>query len=439
MSYKPKDYPHLFPLGFFDSPDIITKWEDSHNLFAKNQTPNKIKSKQLLDGLTLNWGHIKLGDESFANYMYAVIDTNKRQIKLNVRDEPAYPIDHFSSLNGAKFVGTMGYFYLTTNPEYDEAKAPPILTSNMAIVGGKVIQPPVDRRSTLYIDKSGKPKAKVFEPKGTISIGNHIINWVTGKISRRGENHDGILFTSTCLEVVPSIHEVIGKFRTGKKALIAPDTNYPTMLCINGSTGKFVVEAITKDEVYLNDKHMVIGLNKKYTPSDFKIGDEVIFENIDGEKIEDIDSAVSIGPTLYADKERRMKQVDEENFNPDPFLANKPHSEEERLTRGAIIMLKDGQVAHLIVDGIPQASVDRYPGTTIGEFAKFIDSEFGNNYITAIATDPGSTSKQVFKNCTSINVFGNTHYLAYEMENGEVNFWPNGEKGRKTLSYFEVY
>jgi len=433
MSYDPKKYRDLFPLGLFEFQDKpISTWFDSHRLFALNAIPQKEDEKILSPGLKVKKGHIKQGS-GFSNFMIFEIDPKERALSVEFfEDGMYYPLEAFEKLQDPKLVTNAGYFYLTDDEEMDPIAPPKVRTGNLVVEGGKLINLPVLDRSAIVILNDGSVNIKFLEAKGELLLNGNKYEWVGSK--SKGNDESIVIYDSSNIEIPIVKDPVMGPSRMAKETYIDNVPGFILAIC-KRFEGKYIVEEISKTKVLINDKDLVIRISEKIT---VKAGDILEFISVDSLKLEDVKTAVSTGPMLFPSYEKTRQQVEKEFSIPDMANPNNPHEETKKLARGCLVKLKDGRLCSVLIDGIPQAG-DIYPGVTLKELIEFVNIYYPD-YESAIATDPSSSVKVVFKEDGKTEVFGNLHYLAHKKDkSGKLDFWPNGKLGRKFNSALVVY
>lgn len=433
MSYDPKKYRDLFPLGLFEFQDKpISTWFDSHRLFALNAIPQKEDEKILSPGLKVKKGHIKQGS-GFSNFMIFEIDPKERALSVEFfEDGMYYPLEAFEKLQDPKLVTNAGYFYLTDDEEMDPIAPPKVRTGNLVVEGGKLINLPVLDRSAIVILNDGSVNIKFLEAKGELLLNGNKYGWVGSKSKGNGESI--VIYDSSNIEIPIVKDPVMGPSRMAKETYIDNVPGFILAIC-KRFEGKYIVEEISKTKVLINDKDLVIRISEKIA---VKAGDILEFISVDSLKLEDVKTAVSTGPMLFPSYEKTRQQVEKEFSIPDMANPNNPHEETKKLARGCLVKLKDGRLCSVLIDGIPQAG-DIYPGVTLKELIEFVNTHYPD-YESAIATDPSSSVKVVFREGNKTEIFGNLHYLAHKKDkSGKLDFWPNGKLGRKFNSALVVY
>ncbi len=433
MSYDPKKYRDLFPLGLFEFQDKpISTWFDSHRLFALNAIPQKEDEKILSPGLKVKKGHIKQGS-GFSNFMIFEIDPKERVLSIEFfEDGMYYPLEAFEKLQDPKLVTNAGYFYLTDDEEMDPIAPPKVRTGNLVVESGKLINLPVLDRSAIVILNDGSVNIKFLEAKGELLLNGNKYEWVGSK--SKGNDESIVIYDSSNIEIPIVKDPVMGPSRIAKETYIDNVPGFILAIC-KRFEGKYIVEEISKTKVLINDKDLVIRISEKI---EVKSGDILEFLSVDSLKLEDVKTAVSTGPMLFPSYEKTRRQVEKEFSVPDMANPNNPHEEIKKLARGCLVKLKDGRLCSVLIDGIPQAG-DIYPGVTLKELIEFVNIYYPD-YESAIATDPSSSVKVVFKEDGKTEVFGNLHYLAHKKDkSGKLDFWPNGKLGRKFNSALVVY
>ena len=433
MSYDPKKYRDLFPLGLFEFQDKpISTWFDSHRLFALNAIPQKEDEKILSPGLKVKKGHIKQGS-GFSNFMIFEIDPKERVLSIEFfEDGMYYPLEAFEKLQDPKLVTNAGYFYLTDDEEMDPIAPPKVRTGNLVVESGKLINLPVLDRSAIVILNDGSVNIKFLEAKGELLLNGNKYEWVGSK--SKGNDESIVIYDSSNIEIPIVKDPVMGPSRIAKETYIDNVPGFILAIC-KRFEGKYIVEEISKTKVLINDKDLVIRISEKI---EVKSGDILEFLSVDSLKLEDVRTAVSTGPMLFPSYEKTRRQVEKEFSVPDMANPNNPHEEIKKLARGCLVKLKDGRLCSVLIDGIPQAG-DIYPGVTLKELIEFVNIYYPD-YESAIATDPSSSVKVVFKEDGKTEVFGNLHYLAHKKDkSGKLDFWPNGKLGRKFNSALVVY
>lgn len=443
MSYSPSDYLHLFPKGLFDAPDVITKWGESHRLFALNQEPFSENEKKLAGGLVLKRGHIKFNPAGFSNYQIFEIEPKKRNLRILFTNHGEYPINAFSKISNLYFLATLGYFYLTTDKKRDEMPAPKIKTNNFFVHGGQFYHLPVVDRSALLIFKNGQVSIPFLRARGTFKIGQNEFSW----IGRRDLNdtqlenlpeNQAVVYTSSVAKIVQLEDPIIGPFRKAQKTLTDELLGRFNAI-IERKQQKHFVAKISQKPLPVTKGAMILNLPGKFK-SQISVGDALNNVTIDNLKVSDIYDAVSVGPKLEKDKKARIAQARLEGHDYDPSLSNTPHDENCKMARSCLVLRKDNTLASVLVDGIPQAR-DIYPGVTPQELSGFV-FDFYPDVREVVATDPGGTMKSVHrtKYGEDPEVFGNSHYLDYKyFPDGAIKFWPNGRNGRKAVTFLGVF
>ncbi len=434
MGYNPKDYQELFPLGLFEfEKKPITTWFDSHRLFTLNTVPLKSEEKVLAPGLKVKRGHIKQKG-GFSNFMIFEIDPEKRKVDIELPgDKMYYPLEVFEKLKNAKLVTNAGYFYLTDDEKRDPVAPPKVRTGNMVIESGRLINLPILNRSSIVVSKDGRVNMYFLKAKGKLLLNGEEHDWVGSK-AREKNGGSFVIYNSSNIEIPVINDPVMGPSRVAKKTFIKPKNNCILAVC-KRSADKFIIIKIDKGNILINDKDMVVQIPERVKVS---LGDTLNFISIDNLKLKEVKVAVSAGPMLFHSYEKTKKQVKKEFSVSDMANPNNPHEETKKLSRGCLVKLKDGKLCSVLVDGIPQAG-DIYQGVTLKEFVNFVNSRCPG-FESAIATDPSSSVKVVFRENGKPVVFGNLHYLAHKKDKkGKLSFWPNGRLGRKLNSALVVY
>lgn len=437
MSYLISRYKHLFPLGTFDAPKRITNWNQSHRLFALNQTRDKKSQQPLAPGLILKKGHIEFKN-GFINYRCLEIDPSKRKVRVIFKNKSEYPVKVFAETPKIKSLSTLGYFYLTTNPQKDEIPAPKIKVNNLFIHQEKLYQLPVVNRTAVAVYKDGRVALSFVEAKGSLKIGRQSFKWMGAKTMKSDclSSDEVVVYTASAGRVIPYVDPVMGPGRLAKKVL-TPKQGIIDFIINNGGEKLKVVAIkktggteVTRGQMILSGEEKLLGK--------IKVGDYLSAVKIDNFKQKEIFDAVSIGPQLFQDRKKRIEQALAEGLENDESLCNRPHREGIKLARTALVILKDGRIVVVIVDGIPQAG-DLYPGVTPQELANFIFEKYPRT-TKVVATDPGGSAKMVYREKKETVVFGNLYYLKYKyLKDGSLKFAPNGRNGRKAVTFLGVF
>lgn len=438
MGYLVSQYRSLFPQGLFDAPKEITTWDESHRLFAQNQIKEKIVELPLSPGLTLTRGHKKLKNGGFFNFQCVEIDPSQRKPQVVFFNEGEFPLEAFKKTPRIRFLTTLGYFYFTTNPKADEIMPPDIKVNNLFIQKGQLFQLPVLDRSAFIIFKNGSVEIPFIKAQGTLRIGKQKFTWRGARTSPDDLPHDGetVVYNGSAGIIKPYDDPIMGPGRLAKKVL-TPKGGFLNLI-ISQNDGKLRVSQIQKGQTEVTKELMILcgSWGSLHNVKEGDILDEII---IDGLKQTQIFDAVSVGPRIFPEIEKRRRQLLAEGLDDDKVLCNRPHRENLKLARAFLIKLENGNLVSVLIDGIPQAG-NIYPGVTPQEAADFIFSRYPNAR-EVVATDPGGTMKSVYKdNDGQIKVFGNMHYLDYRYKkDGSINFWPNGRLGRKAVTFLGVF
>ncbi len=432
MGYNPHEYKYLFPKGLFDYPnEKLTNWGQSHKLFALNMTPLPASKRKIASGLFMKTGRIKQG-KGFSNYLIFEIDPSKRKLDLSfLFDKLMYPVNVYKKLNNPLYLTNMGYFYLTDEERLDPIAPPKIRIGNLVISKGKLINLPILNRSAFVIYKDNSFDLVFLKAKGKLKINSVSHNWVGSKTGYQ-KNGKVVIYNSSNINIELKNDPIMGPSRKAKKIYLEPSLNKRLVICKN--TADYTVTGVTKTKVLLNDKDMILEVD-----SDFKVkkGDKIVVETVDSLDLGNVRSAVSIGPMLFRSGEETRKQVTREKFGHDMANPNNPHRKNFKLARGCLVKLKNGKLASILIDGIPQAG-DIYPGVTLRELAAFVKEKYPD-YLQASSVDPSSTLKGIYRKNGKIEVFGNLHYIAHKRKkDGSLEFWPNGRKGRKINSMLVI-
>ena len=434
MSYSPFDYKDLFPYGVFEyNSKPIKTWADSHRLFALNMRPFKNQSIKIADGLVAKMGHIKQKG-GFSNYMIFEIDPKVRKVKLEFfQDKMLYPIDAFNKLNKPYLLTNAGYFYLTDDEKKHSVPPPKVRTGNMVISGGSLINLPVLDRGSIVVYKNGQVDILFLRAKGKVEIDGRRFEWIGSK-SISSKKEGVVVYNSSNIEIEVVNDPVMGPSRRSKKVYIKPKQG--KSFCICQKKGKaFVVIDVVQAKTVINDKETVLEISNKIK---VKKGSNVHFLSVDSLNLKDVDSAISTGPLLFKTFKETEKQVEKEFSVSDMANPVNPHEADKKLARGCLIKLKGGKLVSVLVDGIPQAG-KIYQGVNLREFVAFIKLCYPS-FESALATDPSSSMKGVYRQGNKVNIFGNLHYLAHKRDKeGNIKFWPNGQKGRKLNSVLVIY
>lgn len=434
MSYSPLDYKDLFPQGLFEySSKPIKTWADSHRLFALNMRPFKNESITIAQGLIAKMGYIKQKG-GFSNYMIFEIDPRIRKVKLEFfQDKMLYPINAFYGLDNPLLLTNAGYFYLTDNEKEDSVSPPKVRTGNMVFSEGNLINLPVLDRSSIVVHKNGQIDILFLKAKGEVEIDGKRLKWIGSK-SLSSKKGDVVVYNSSNVEIEIVNDPVMGPSRKVKNVHIKAKRDSSLYVCERENNAFVVTDRVYK-KTLINDKEMVLEISNKIEVGK---GSKMEFLSIDSLNTKDVDSAVSTGPLFFKTFKQTEKQVNKEFSVSDMANPLNPHEKDKKLARGCLVKLRDGRLASVLVDGIPQAG-KIYQGVTLKEFVAFIKLHYPN-FESALATDPSSSMKAVYRQGNKINIFGNLHYLAHKRdEKGNIIFWPNGKKGRKLNSVLVVY
>lgn len=434
MGYDPKKYSELFPKGLFEFQNKpIKTWFDSHKLFALNTTPLEEKEETIAPGLKRVQGSLKQKN-GFSNFMIFETDLTKRKVEIEFfKSNMLYPLEAFKKLNNPKLLTNGGYFYLTDDESRDPVAAPQVRTGNLVVQKGKLVNLPILDRSAIVIKKDGTVNIKFLKAKGKVLLNNRRLNWVGSKTDYPVKD-SLVVYNSSNIEIPVVEDPVMGPSRMAQVTDVDPEIGRKLLVC-KKENNFFKVVKVKNFKVMINDKDMVVSVPDTL---EVEVGDRLEFKSIDNLKLKDVKTAVSTGPTMFKSLSKTQKQVEKEFSVPDMANPNNPHDEAKKLARGALVKLNDTKVASILIDGIPQAG-DIYPGVTLSEFVKFIKSKYPS-FKSAIATDPSSSVKVIYKDKKDISVFGNLHYLAHKKDkNGNIEFWPNGKLGRKLNSALVVY
>lgn len=437
MSYLVSRYKHLFPLGTFGAPSRITTFDQSHRLFALNQTRENFGQKKLAEGLVLKKGHIDF-KKGFTNYRCLEIDPKKRKVRVLFENKSQYPVKVFKKTKKILGLATLGYFYFTTNPKEDEIPTPKIKVNNLFIHQGRLYQLSVVNRTAVAIYQSGRVELPFVEAKGTLKISDKKFSWRGAKNLEKYCLSPGeiVVYTASAGRVIPYVDPIMGPGRLAKKVL-TPKQGVIDLI-IDNRGGKLRVAVIKKGGGTEVTKGLMVLSGEEKLLKGVKIGavlSEIQINNLNQNEILD---AVNVGPRLFKDKKKRIQQSIAEGHENDESLCNRPHREGIKLARSALATLKDGRIVTIIVDGIPQAG-DIYPGVTPQELADFAFESYPSA-TKVVATDPGGSAKMVYREDTKTVVFGNTYYLKYKyLKDGSLKFAPNGRNGRKVVTLLGVF
>lgn len=436
MGYVVSRYKKLFPLGTFDAPKVLKTWDDSHRLFALNQVRERRAQETLAPGIVMKKGNIDLKGGGFSNYRCYEIDTRKGNLQVVFHNQGEFPVKAFQKKPGLKLLTTLGYFYFTTNPKADEIHSPQIKVNNFFVHQGQLLQLPTVDRSAFIIFKNGKVEIPFIHACGTLKIGQKKFKWRGAKTleSDFPPREELVVYNGSASVIEPYDDPIIGPGRLAKRTLTPKDSQD---LIIFLKNKKLVVSQI-KDGLTEVTKGLMILSGHKTLLSKVKKGDVLSDVVVDGLKVQEIFDAVSVGPRISQDKEKRIDQLLQENLDDDKALCNRPHREGMKLARAFLAKLKNGKIVSVLIDGIPQAG-NIYPGVTPQEGADFIFKEYPQAQ-EVVATDPGGTMKSVYRDGSGkTQVFGNLHYLDYRYQkNGKIDFWPNGYYGRKAVTFLGV-
>ena len=437
MSYLVSKYKKLFPLGTFDAPEKITTWNQSHRLFALNQTKDQPSQQKLAPGLILKKGHIEF-KKGFINYRCLEIDPKKREIRVLFENRGEYPVKVFEKKKQILGLASLGYFYFTTNPKEDEVPAPKIKVNNLFIYQKKLYQLPVVDRTVVAVYQDGRVSLPFVKAKGKLKIGQKEFKWRGVKTLGQSclSPDELVVYTASAGRIIPYVDKVMGPGRLAKKVL-TPKQGVVDLI-VDYQEGKLRVVSIRKGGGSQVTKGLMVFSGKEGLLKKVKKGDCLTKVSINNLFQDQILDAVGIGPQLFQDKEKRLKQAIREGHENDESLCNQPHEEGVKLARAALVSLKDGRLVAVILDGIPQAG-EIYPGVTPQELADFVFEKYPSAK-RAVATDPGGSSKMVYQEKGKTVVFGNLYYLKYKyLKNGRLEFAPNGRNGRKIVTMLGVF
>lgn len=438
MGYLISRYRHFFPQGTFDAPRRIKTWDESHRLFAQNQVREKENQKLLTPGLTLKKGYIDFPEGGFSNYQCYEIDPRKRKLQVVFFNEGEFPVKAFTQMSDLRALTTLGYFYFTTNPKADEISPPKIKVNNFFIHRGQLLQLPVINRSALLIFNDGKVGIPFIRAQGTLKIGQRKFKWLGARTleSSNSPESELVVYNGSAGVIEPYEDPVMGPGRLAKKVLTPENDSLDLVISLKN-------KKLQVSEIRNGATEVTRGLMILHAPGnllkDVKKGEVLSEIMIDGLKVDEILDAVSVGPQIFQEKKRRQTQLLVEGLGDDKALCNRPHREGLKLARAFLVKLKNGHLASILIDGIPQAG-NIYPGVTPQEAADFLFQKYPDAQ-GIVATDPGGTMKAVYRDKDGkTQVFGNLHYLDYRYKrDGTIDFWPNGYLGRKAVTFLGVF
>lgn len=436
MGYLISRYRKLFPQGTFDAPKQITTWSESHRLFAQNQVREKDASQILAPGLIFKKGHIDFPDGGFSNYECWEIDPRKRKLQVVFYNDGEFPVKAFVKTANLRILATLGYFYFTTNPEADKIAPPMIKVNNLFIRRGQLLQLPVADRAAFIIFKNGKVEIPFIQACGNLEIGGKKFRWCGARTKKVKADDTLTVYTGSAGVIEPYEDLIMGPGRLAKKAVTPGGNSLDLIITLKGKN--LQVGQIRDGGTEVTQGLMILNGSKNLLKG-VKKGEVLSGITTDNLKVADIFDAVSVGPRIFKEKIEREKQLVREGLDDDKSLCNQPHREGLKLARAFLVKLKDGRLASVLIDGIPQAGAI-YPGVTPQEAADFLLQKYPDAQ-EIVATDPGGTMKAVYRNKNGkTQVFGNLHYLNYRYnKDGTLDFWPNGWLGRKAVTFLGVF
>lgn len=393
--------------------------------FAKRITP---EATLIRDNVILSQNSLELGGESFTNYYDLVFDPVDPTLGTVVESSSHPYFLRRTIINNPTLISSInaGFFFLCDESRYQ----PQDPTYNFCMRAGQVIGLPATNRPAVYIS-DGILHAKNIKAKGIININNQSFQWVGSKTEHSIDEPSVVLYNSASCRIqhIPTV-------KTGTKRILDEDTNFTPE---NPHAIDIVVRTDQKGNLRVQDitrggKTNLFSGNFILHVLDIDIGqilpgDIVIPDLLDGIKLSSVDSAVTIGPSIFD-----FENMHDSEINYDCSLGSNPPFTERRMARSIIYMDKQDKLHFGLFDGAPKAQY--FQGVTPQEVFNILR---GNQIKWAYFLDPGQSSKLALRKDGQVFVYGNTHYLRWPKKSNHPFLWTplNGRMITSSISLYQ--
>lgn len=138
--------------------------------------------------------------------------------------------------------------------------------------------------------------------------------------------------------------------------------------------------------------------------SSVSVGQDVQPLTIDGMTVRDMQSAVTIGPSLEECADGDLALLD---INNDPSLGNQPY-DNMRTARSIIYRTADGSTHLRLFDGLRESK--KFKGITPQETYQIVSSEHHNDLTWAYHLDGSQSARMLLRENGTYEPYGNLHY-----------------------------
>ena len=369
---------------------------------------------------------IDLPDGGLTN-SYEIIIAHNSSSHLEVRSVPTPQFMHkilkdlrvHAIING-------GFFYLAD--EHD--KGPHDASFNFCVRDGALVSLPVINRAVIIQTHNGI-EGKMIRAVGTMRIDSKPFLWI-GALEY-GSRDMNILFNSACCHIERGYdpNKRVQPRVLNKENNRTPNADRRTDIVVRmRDDGVLHVQDICNGGgTDFFSGNFILNVPKE-NAAGISIGDIVHPETLDDLRLDAVESAITVGPSL---EEGIVPDLDTLSINNDPSLANKPF-QDIRTARSIIYRTNDGSIHLRIFDGARDSKT--FKGITPRETYDIIYGEYPNKIEWAFHLDGSQSARAVFRRAGSFEPYGNLHYARWPWKGFEdqTRYFLDPWRGRKTAS-----
>lgn len=401
--------------------------------FLLSQEPFAIRAqpsvKQLRSGVNLTTASYDLPSGSFTNSYDLAFASDDQSLAVKVDSKPRLYSIRRMLINDRRIIASIngGFFFLADSAQFQPSE----YSYNLCIRDKKVVSLPSADRAAV-ISKDGKIDVVELKAAGNLRIGKGSVDWVGKNSDSAGPlNNSAVLYNSACCEVQHMPSE-----RTGQARVLIAEKNFTPKtkdgfdLVINSDKNGLVVSSLnTGGNTNYFAGAFVLQIQNQ-DPAKYKPGDRVDPEHVDFLPLNDIDSAITIGPSV----KHFLKNTDHP-INSDSSLGSHPPFVDKPLARSIIYKTSDGVVHFRIFDGAPRTEL--FKGVTPSWLANNMPV---NHAEWMYDLDPGQSTRLVVREDGEVSSYGNSHYMRWPKSENTTFLW-SGANGRlvpSSISLCEV-
>lgn len=410
---------------------------------AANQEPFAVRLRQrtspLAAGADVTARTVEFGAGRVANVFQTHADVAR--VRLRAHSDPAgfHLVDLFSGRPpgpAAPLAAVSGSFsFISDEPGYQPAEP----SLDLCVRGGALACLPTAAKPALLVGRAGPPRIRTVDARGTVIVGDRAFGWIGSKERARAEDRRRL----TVFGAANCSLSYRRSARTGATRYVerAGNTTPPDPDAVDLVVGRadpesdpcsdpgLVVRAVRAGGGTDLFEGCFILRGRSAAVAGIRVGDAVTVPEVDGIPVSELDSALSIGPSLHAAASGGPLPGYDESLGYPPFLAG------QRYAR-TIIGVQDGVLRLWVIDGAPLSRT--FQGVSSLEAAGLAEAD-GLDPRLHFHLDGGQSAKVALNfGPNGIGVYGSMHYTLWPQDGAGTFEW-RGRQGRVLRSAVVVY